>query len=130
MLAGKHFALVGGNLAPCVQVTLISDQHDGHVGVSVLLDFFEPSGEVGECVPSRDVVDEECAGRTSVIRSRDRLKGFLASGVPDLQLNVFLLDLNGTSTKLNSDGQIVLLTESLIRELEEETGFSNTYESN
>jgi len=128
VLAGKHLALVGRDLASGIQVTLISDQHDGHIGVSVLFDFFEPSCQVGESVSSRDVVDEKSTGRASVIRSRDRLKRFLASGVPDLQLNVFLLDLNGASTELNSNGQIVLLTEPLIRELEEETGFSDTYE--
>jgi len=44
----------------------------------------------------------------------------LAGGVPDLKLDVLLLDLDGACTELDADGQVVLLTESLVRELEEE----------
>ena len=37
--------------------------------------------------------------------------------VPDLELNVFAVDLDGSSTELHSDGQIMLLSKSLVGEL-------------
>lgn len=130
VLPSEHLTLIGADLSPRVQVALIANEHDRHIGVAVLLDFLQPSGEMGEGIPPRDVVDEECARRTAIVRTRNTLERFLASRVPDLQLDVLLLDLDGASTKLDSDGQIVLLTEPLVRELEKKAGFSDTCVSN
>ena len=74
-----------------------------------------------------DVIDQKSTCSTSIISSSYRLKGFLTSGVPNLQFDIFLIDLDGTCSELNSDSQIVLLAESLVRELEQQAGFANTY---
>ena len=47
--------------------------------------------------------------------------------VPNLQLYILIIDLNGAGTEFDSDGQIVLLPEALVSELEEEAGLANTY---
>ena len=84
VLAREHLALVGADLSSGVQVALIADQHDRHIRVAILLDFFKPSCQMGEGVPSRDVVYEECASRPPVIRPRDTLETFLPCSVPNL----------------------------------------------
>ena len=58
VLASKHLTLVGADLSPCVQVTLVSNQHDRHIRVSVLLDFLKPACKVCEGVSTGDVVDQ------------------------------------------------------------------------
>jgi len=52
----EAFALLKGDLSAGVEVAFISDQHDGHVWVSVLAHFLEPSGQMVERVsPVRNV---------------------------------------------------------------------------
>ena len=58
VLASEHLTLVGAYLSPCVQVALVANQHDCHIWVSVLLDFFKPACKVCEGVSASDVVDQ------------------------------------------------------------------------
>ena len=51
----------------------------------------------------------------------------MACSVPDLQLDILLIDLHGTGSELNSNSQVVLLAESLVSELEQQAGFTHTY---
>ena len=73
---------------------------------------------MSERVAPRDVVDQQGASCASVVAPRDGLEGLLTSGVPDLQLDVLLVDLDCARTELDSNGQIVLLSESLVCKLE------------
>jgi len=84
VLASEHLSLIRADLPAGVQVTLISNEHDGHVGVAVLLDLLEPPSQMGERVASRDVIHEEGAGRAAIVRPGDALERLLASRVPDL----------------------------------------------
>ena len=59
-------------------VPLVPDEHDDHVGVGVLPGVLEPRGQVVEGVPPRDVVDEEGAGRATVVGARDGAERLLA----------------------------------------------------
>ena len=79
-----------------------------------------------ERVASRNVINEEGARRAAVIRPCDTLERLLAGRVPDLQLDVLLLDLDRAGSKLDSDGQVVLLAEPLVCELEEQAGLADT----
>jgi len=54
----------------------------------------------------------------------------LTSRVPDLQLDIFLSDLDSARAEFNSNGQVVLLAEALVCELEEETGFTDACVTN
>lgn len=74
---------------------------------------------MSEGVSSGDVVDEEGAGSSTVIRPGNGLERLLARRVPDLQLDVFLLNLDCAGAKLNTDRQVVLLAESFVRELKQ-----------
>lgn len=70
-----------------------------------------------ERVSPRDVVHQESTGSSSVVTAGDALETFLAGGVPNLQLDVLLVDLDSASPKLDANRQVVLLAEPLVREL-------------
>lgn len=53
-----------------------------------------------------------------------------AHGIPDLELDLFGVDIDHASSKLNSDRKVMHWLEALVRELEEETRFSNTCTKN
>ena len=74
MLTCKHLALVGADLASCIQVALIADEHDRHIWVAILFDLLEPACQVRECVSASDVIDEKGSGRAAIVRPRDRFE--------------------------------------------------------
>lgn len=114
----KHFALVRTDLAPRIQVTLVANEHDSHVWVTVLLYFLKPASQMREGVTARYVIDEKSASCTAIVGACDTLEGLLASSVPDLKLNILLSDLDSARAELDTNCQIVLLSESLVRKLE------------
>lgn len=63
---------------------LVSDEHDNHIWIRVLACVIQPGREVVECVPSCDIVYQQCTCSTTVVWPCDRSKWFLASSVPDL----------------------------------------------
>ncbi len=48
-------------------------------------------------------------------------------GVPDLKFDILLVDLDGSRSEFDTYGQIVLLSEALVRELEQEAGLTYTW---
>lgn len=118
MFTRKHLALISADLTSRIQITLVADEHDCHIRVSVLLHLLEPASQVRERITTSDIVDKESASRTTIVRTSDTLERLLASGIPDLKLNVLLRDLDGARAELNTDCQIMLLAEPLVRELE------------
>lgn len=81
---------------------------------------------MSECVASSDVVDKKGSCSSAVIRPSYALERLLPSSVPDLQFNILVVDLDRPRSELDSDCQIVLLSESLVGELEEETGLADS----
>ena len=128
MLAREHLAFVSAYLTSGIQVALVADEHDSHVWVAVLLHLLKPARQMSEGVTTCDVIDEEGTSSTAVVRACDALERLLTSGVPNLQLDIFLLDLDGTSAELDTNCQIVLLTEPLVCELKQQTRLADTYE--
>lgn len=72
---------------------------------------------MSEGVPSCDVINKESTCCAAIVRTCDALEGLLTGRVPDLQLDVLLVNLNCARTELNSDCQVVLLSESFVRKL-------------
>jgi 8-oxo-dGTP pyrophosphatase MutT (NUDIX family) len=72
------------------------------------------------------IIDQESSRCTSIIRSSDASEGFLSGRVPDLQLYEFVaLQIDHPGTKFNPNGQIVNRLETFVRELQQQTGFSD-----
>ena len=117
---GKPLPLFGTDLAPAVQIRFVAYEHHHYVWVSVLSHFLQPSGQVVEGLFAGDVVHQQSTGGSSVVGPRYAFKGFLASGVPDLQLDVLLVNFDCPTAELYADGQVVLLSEPLVGKLKEQ----------
>jgi len=74
VFARKHLSLIRADLASGIQITLVSNEHNRHVRVSILLHFFKPAGQMRERVSPRDVVDEQGASCAAIVRASDALK--------------------------------------------------------
>mmetsp|Transcript_23456 Transcript_23456/g.69088 ORF Transcript_23456/g.69088 Transcript_23456/m.69088 type:complete len:208 (-) Transcript_23456:116-739(-) len=120
VLLGELLPLLVGHGSAVLKVRLVADEHDGHVGVGVLARVLEPRGEVVEGLPARDVVDEEGARGAAVVGPRDGPEGLLARCVPDLQLDLLVVDGDHARPKLHADGQVVHGLEALVGELQQE----------
>jgi hypothetical protein len=116
----KALAFLGADLPAIVQVSFIADQHHHYVRVAVLADFLEPPRQVIERFLPRYVVYEQGASGSTVVAAGDRLEGLLTSRVPDLELDLLVIDFDGARPELDTDSQVVLLAKTLVRELEEQ----------
>lgn len=72
VLAGEGLALLFLHLTPRIQIALVAYQHNDHVRVRVLTRILQPGGQVVEGLPSRDVVHQQGASSSAVIRACDR----------------------------------------------------------
>ncbi len=77
-----------------------------------------------EGVSTRDVVDEERAGRATVVGAGDGAEGLLAGRVPDLEFDLFVGDGDHACAEFDADGEVVDGLEAFVGELEEEAGFA------
>lgn len=82
----------------------------------MLLYFLEPVNHIHESVISRDVIGQENAMSTSVENSSNWTEGFLASSVPNLQLDNFLLHLYNKWAKFHSYRDLMLYFELIIHD--------------
>lgn len=73
-----------------------------------------------------DIVDEQGADGTSVVRGRDGAVPFLAGGVPNLCLDGLGVDLDGSGGKLDADGGLGVYVELIPSESTEQVGLSDT----
>jgi hypothetical protein len=89
---------------------------------------------VVEGVSPRYVVDQQRSSGAAVVRPGDALEAFLAGlyirqnrayRVPNLQLDHFAVNLDWARSELHSDGEVVLRSEPLVRELKQQTRFAD-----
>ena len=81
----------------------------------------EPLPDVVEGYPVGNVVDDDDAVRTAVVRGRDSAKPFLAGRVPDLQLDRFPVEMFGADFEVDADGGDERLRVCIVSKAEEET---------
>jgi len=136
--------------SPHVQVFFVADEHDHHILVRrVLSSLLEPLRQMVESVPPGqsglvsihltvsthlkrfnmlpgDIVDKECTSSPTVVGSCDGSEGLLSRRVPDLQLDQLLFNGNHSRAEFNTNGKIVHGLETLVGELQEQAGLSNT----
>lgn len=90
----------------------------------------EPPRDVLICLVLADIVDEQGADGTSVIRRRDGAVSFLTGGVPNLRLDGLGVDLDGAGGELDADGRLGVYVELISGETTEQVGLSDTRVSN
>jgi len=123
VLLGEILALLAAHLSLRFEVALVADQHHRDVLVRILPAVVQPRRQVFESLTPSDVVDEQTARSAAVIRASDRTKLFLASRVPDLELDLGVVDGDRSRAELDSDREVVDRLETLVCELQKQTGF-------
>lgn len=118
---GKGFALRRTDRPALLQVVLISNQHNDHVGLSMLTGFLQPSRQMLKGVSPSNVVDQEGSRRAAVVTTGDTSEGFLSRGIPDLQLDELVVQVDHAGTKFDPDCQVMDGLESLVGELQQQT---------
>lgn len=73
-----------------------------------------------------DIVNEESANSTTVVSRSNSPVAFLTSGIPNLCLDGFGVDLDGSGCKLYSDGGLAIKVELVSGESAQKIGFSDT----
>ncbi len=93
------------DLALVVEVALVADEKEDGVFFGVGLYFVHPkladifkAEEVGEVKHQQDPLT------ASVVSTGDGPEPFLAGSVPDLELNIFVINLDGLESEIDADG--------------------------
>eukprot|EP00290_Baffinella_frigidus_P005168 CAMPEP_0180134656 /NCGR_PEP_ID=MMETSP0986-20121125/10299_1 /TAXON_ID=697907 /ORGANISM="non described non described, Strain CCMP2293" /LENGTH=208 /DNA_ID=CAMNT_0022075073 /DNA_START=132 /DNA_END=759 /DNA_ORIENTATION=- len=120
VLPCERFALSVGDGAAVLEVALVPDEHDGHVGVGVLQRVLKPRRQVVERLSPRDVVHQQRASSSPVVRPCNRAERLLPRRIPDLQLDWLGIDGHPPRPELHSYCQIVHRLEALVRELQQQ----------
>lgn len=93
----------------------------------MLTRIFQPSRQMIESLSPRDVVDQKGTGRPAIVRTRYRPERLLTGRVPNLQFDLFAVYGDHASPEFNTDRQVVHRLESLVRELQKQTRFADTW---
>jgi hypothetical protein len=112
------------------QIALVTHQHDDNVRVGMVAQLLEPPRNVLVCLVLADIVDEQSADGTPVVRGRDGAVPFLAGSVPDLCLDGLGVDLDRPGGKLDADGGLGVYIELISSETAEQVGLSDARVSN
>jgi len=81
----------------------------------------EPLLDIVEGFVVGNVVNDDDAVSTAVVRGSNCAETLLAGGVPNLELDGLAVELNGTDLKVNSNGGDVRFRVGIISKSEEET---------
>eukprot|EP00443_Scrippsiella_acuminata_P065453 CAMPEP_0115496358 /NCGR_PEP_ID=MMETSP0271-20121206/65727_1 /TAXON_ID=71861 /ORGANISM="Scrippsiella trochoidea, Strain CCMP3099" /LENGTH=239 /DNA_ID=CAMNT_0002925031 /DNA_START=406 /DNA_END=1122 /DNA_ORIENTATION=+ len=129
VVPGEIGAFFEGDLA-ALEVGLVTDEHDGHVRVCVLPRLLKPAREVIEGVTAGDVVHQERSTGSAVVRARNGAERLLTCSVPDLELDLFVLNRDEARPKLHTNRKVMVGAEALIGELQKQAGLANTCVTN
>ena len=125
MHTGKGLGLFSGYGSQMPQIALVSDKHDDDVGIRMVAQLLEPSSYVLVRLMLADVVDEKGADSAAVVGGRDGAVAFLAGRVPDLQLDAFSVEFNGSDLEVDADGSDEGRSEGVFAEAQQAARFAN-----
>jgi len=86
------------------QITLVSDEHDDNIGIRMIPELFQPPGYIVIGLVLADVVNKECTNGASVVGRCDSTVSFLPCGIPNLCLDGFGVNLDGSCCEFDADG--------------------------
>mmetsp|Transcript_12816 Transcript_12816/g.39407 ORF Transcript_12816/g.39407 Transcript_12816/m.39407 type:complete len:210 (+) Transcript_12816:1973-2602(+) len=126
VLLGKAGPLIGADRPEVLQVTLVAHEHNNNVGIRVVPELPQPAFDVLKGDLLRDVIHEEGADSSPIVRSRDRPISLLTSSIPDLSLDRSTLSLDATCGKLHPNGRLGLEIELVSCKPREQVRLSDT----
>lgn len=80
----EALSFLSGHLASRFQVTFITYQHNSHIGVAILSDFFKPASQMRESISACNIINQKSTCCATVVWTRNWLKGLLSCGIPNL----------------------------------------------
>ena len=69
----KSRGLIRGHGSEVLQITLVTDQHDDNIGVSMVSKFLQPATSAFKSIPLRDVVNHERTNSPTIVPSYTQL---------------------------------------------------------
>jgi hypothetical protein len=85
------------------EIALVSDQHDHDVSIGMIPQLLKPSSDIVVCLMLADIVDQQRSNSPSVVCGCDCTISLLSSCVPDLRLDCFCVNLDGSRCKFDAD---------------------------
>lgn len=92
---------------------------------TLTLELIEPATDTVEGGPAADIVDNESTNSASVVSGGDGTEPLLASGVPNLGLDLLAVDFQALSLKLDAYGSLGVGIELVASVAGEQVGFAN-----
>ena len=102
-MVGEFLTLLSAHGPLALQVGLISHEDFGYVAGAVLFDFVHPVLHTSERVAIRHVIRYDDAVRAPVVGRSDGPEAVLPSCVPDLQFDLFAVDLTIAKLEIDTD---------------------------
>ena len=129
---GELLAFFVRHLSLVLQVAFIAHQDLHDVRTRVLPHFSHPRLDVLERLAISNIVDEDAAVGTFVVRRGDGFESgestvpLLAGGIPDLELDAFVVDLELSDSEVDADSRQEALVEYIVGEPAEDVGLACT----
>ena len=106
-------------------IALVSYQHLVHVQVSMLLNLRNPVANIFERAAIGDVVDEQDTLRAAKVRGRDRAEALLSGRIPDLELDIFSIEMDLLDLEVDTDRRDKRGRKRVVRVPEDEARLTN-----
>lgn len=124
-LTSKSLGLIGRDGSEVSQIALVTDKHNNNVGVGVVAQLLEPSGDVLVGLVLADVVNEEGTDSATVVGGCDGAVTLLTGGIPNLGLDRLGVDLDRTGGEFDADGGLGVEVELVTGESAQKVGLAN-----
>lgn len=107
------------------QIALVTDKHNNNVGVGMVAQLLQPSGDVLVGLVLADVVNEEGTDGATVVGGCDGAVTLLAGSIPNLGLDRLGVDLDRTGGELDTDGGLGVEVELVAGESAQKVRLAN-----
>jgi hypothetical protein len=121
----KLLGLLCGHCPQMPQITLVTNQHDDNIRIGVVAQLLQPPCDVLVCLVLANIVDKQRSDSASIVCRGDGAVSFLSSSVPNLSFDGLGVDLDGPSSKLDTDCRLGIEVELVAGESAQEVGFTN-----
>lgn len=99
----ESLCLLSGDRTQMLQIALVPYKHNDDVGVGVIPQLLEPTGDIDIGRVLSNIVDQQGAHRATVVSTGDCAVPFLARRVPNLGLDHLVVHIHTSSGKLDPD---------------------------
>lgn len=121
------FNLVLGHLPVVNKVAFIADEEEDGIFFGVGLHLVHPKlADVVEAEWVGEIEDQEDTLAAPVVCTGDGSEAFLPGSVPDLELDVFVINLDGLEAEVHSDSRQVVLGELVLHEAHQDGRLAHT----